>query len=42
MFLVGEFGAFEIFGKNDGLEKPDFSCVSPATNMKNRSHLDRT
>ena len=25
MFLVGEFGTFEIFMQNDYLEKPDFS-----------------
>ena len=28
MFIVGEFGAFEILLKNDCLEKPDFSYFS--------------
>ena len=40
VFLVGEFGTFEIFMHNEHLERPDFH-ISPITNLKNRSYLDR-
>ena len=35
VFLVGEFGVFEIF-----MQKPDF-YISPTGNVENRSCLDR-
>ena len=35
VFLVGEFGAFEIFIQNDCFAKPAFH-ISPTGNVKNR------
>ena len=40
VFVVGKFGAFEIFMQNDCFVKLDFSYFSPG-NVKNRSYLDR-
>ena len=34
VFLVGEFGTFEIFIQNDCLEKPDFSYFSNYKHQK--------
>ena len=41
VFLVGEFCTFEMFGKNDCLEKPAFLYLSNYKHKKNRSYLDR-
>ena len=40
VFLVGEFGAFEIFVQNNCLQSLVFH-ISPTGNVKNRSYLDR-